>query len=120
MQSSFSLFTKRQLASFAGIGTVLASVFKALFGGEFRRVAALFTVLGQLFGAAKSSARFASKGEPPPKARNSAPVATAMAMNPLLLISGIASILSLSIIMPNPRRNRTSPDSVFFWGVVQL
>ena len=52
MQSSFSLFTKRQLASFAGIGTVLASVFKALFGGEFKRVAALFTVLGQLFGAA--------------------------------------------------------------------
>ena len=52
MQSSVSLFTKRQLASFAGIGTVLSAVFKALFGGEFKRVAALFTVLGQLFGAA--------------------------------------------------------------------
>ena len=52
MQSSFSLFTKRQMASFAGIGTVLSAVFKALFGGDFKRVAALFTVLGQLFGAA--------------------------------------------------------------------
>ncbi len=52
MQSSVSLFTKRQLASFAGIGTVLSAVFKALFGGDFKRVAALFTVLGQLFGAA--------------------------------------------------------------------
>ncbi len=47
-----SLFQKRQLTAFAAVGTVFASIFKALFGGDFKRFAALFTVLGQLFGAA--------------------------------------------------------------------
>ena len=47
-----SLFQKRQLAAFAAVGTVFASIFKALFGGDFKRFAALITVLGQLFGAA--------------------------------------------------------------------
>lgn len=51
MLSSFSLFTKRQMASLAGIGTVLATILKSLFGGNLKRAAALFTVLGQLFGA---------------------------------------------------------------------
>ena len=51
MQSSFSLIQKRQFASLAGIGTVIAGILKALSGGDLKRIAALFTVLGQLFGA---------------------------------------------------------------------
>ena len=52
METLFSLLAKRQVTSFKEIFTVFGSIFKALGSFDFKKIGALFTVIGQLFGAA--------------------------------------------------------------------
>ena len=58
-----NVLIKRQLAALAGIGTVFTLIFRALGGFDFKRAAALFTVLGQLFGAVLADKPFTPYGE---------------------------------------------------------
>ncbi len=52
MQGLFSFITKRSLSSFTDLFAVFGKLAKAFAAFDFKKVAALFTALGQLFGAA--------------------------------------------------------------------